>query len=106
MYLRSDDVARLPPPPPIPCLHCLLPQALVVSLGFDTLGTDPEIVPGAGMALTPQDFGHMGASFRAFAHTHALPLLYIQEGGYDLEGISQAAAYMFAVKDVPVAGSA
>ena len=28
-----------------------------------------------------------------------------RDGGYDLEGISQAAAYMFAVKDVPVAGS-
>ncbi len=75
------------------------PQALVVSLGFDTLGTDPEIVPGAGMALAPPDFAAMGALFRGAAAAVGMPLLYIQEGGYDLEGIGQAAGYMFGVRD-------
>ncbi len=70
-------------------------QAVVVSLGFDTLVTDPEIVPGAGMALVPSDFAEMGAMFR----TLSLPVLFIQEGGYDLDGIGHAAAYLFGVRE-------
>jgi acetoin utilization deacetylase AcuC-like enzyme len=68
-------------------------QALVVSLGFDTLGTDPEIVPGAGMALTPADFGAMGSMFRALP----CPVLYLQEGGYDLVGIAAASKHLYGV---------
>lgn len=67
----------------------------MVSVGFDTLGTDPEVAPGAGMALRPADFADMGAMFRGAAAAAGMPLLYVQEGGYDLDGVAHAARHMF-----------
>ncbi len=78
-----------------PGTHPVPSQAIAVTVGFDTLVTDPEIVPGAGMALVPSDFKEMGAMFRALG----LPLLFIQEGGYDLGGVGPSAAYLFGVRE-------
>jgi acetoin utilization deacetylase AcuC-like enzyme len=56
-------------------------QAVVVSMGFDTLGGDREASDGAGMNLAPADFTEMGRMFTCLP----IPVLYIQEGGYYLE---------------------
>jgi acetoin utilization deacetylase AcuC-like enzyme len=56
-------------------------QAVVVSMGFDTLGGDREASDGAGMNLSPENFTDMGRMFTDLP----LPVLYIQEGGYHLE---------------------
>ncbi len=74
---------------------CVCVQAVVVSIGYDTLGTDPEVTPGAGMALAPPDFKEMGEMLRGLR----LPLLYIQEGGYDMDGLGVAATHLFAVAE-------
>ena len=71
-------------------------SALVVSLGFDTLATDPEAGKrdGVGLALTPDDFIAMGAVLGS-----ACPrVLIVQEGGYDLseDGVARAAAALVA----------
>ena len=69
-------------------------------MGFDTLSTDPEVAPGAGMALTPPDFAEMGAMLRGAAASAGMPLLYVQEGGYDLGGVAAAARHMFGAGDL------
>eukprot|EP01062_Namystynia_karyoxenos_P000086 TRINITY_DN1001_c0_g2_i1.p1 TRINITY_DN1001_c0_g2~~TRINITY_DN1001_c0_g2_i1.p1 ORF type:complete len:410 (+),score=117.18 TRINITY_DN1001_c0_g2_i1:88-1230(+) len=63
-------------------------RALVVSLGFDTLATDPESTkrPNSGLGLEPRDFAAMGRMLRATG----VPLLIVQEGGYDLSHIPAA----------------
>lgn len=64
-------------------------DALVVSLGFDTLATDPEAGKrGGNLGLTARDFGAMG---RVLAERGPERLVVVQEGGYDLEGIPDAA---------------
>lgn len=63
--------------------------ALVVSLGYDTLRTDPEAGKRAGMGLglEPEDFRPMG-----MALARACPkVLVVQEGGYDLPNLQRAA---------------
>jgi len=64
-------------------------DALVISLGFDTLASDPESGKrGTEFGLTVKDFESMG---RLLAST-GKRLLFVQEGGYDLENVPKAAA--------------
>lgn len=60
-------------------------DVLVVSLGYDTLGSDPEAGKraGVGLSLQASDFYAMSS---LLART-GLPLLIVQEGGYDLDQI-------------------
>eukprot|EP00746_Dinoflagellata_sp_MGD_P031973 gnl/MRDRNA2_/MRDRNA2_176090_c0_seq1.p1 gnl/MRDRNA2_/MRDRNA2_176090_c0~~gnl/MRDRNA2_/MRDRNA2_176090_c0_seq1.p1 ORF type:complete len:377 (-),score=39.86 gnl/MRDRNA2_/MRDRNA2_176090_c0_seq1:30-1160(-) len=64
-------------------------DVLIVSLGYDTLGTDPEATKraGSGLALTTFDFREMAACLAA----QGIPILVVQEGGYDLQHIPLAA---------------
>lgn len=68
------------------CLDAALahrPAVLIVSLGFDALASDPA----QGLQLTAGAFGTMGDVLGRLN----LPVLLIQEGGYDLANLEQAA---------------
>jgi len=74
-------------------------DALVVSLGYDTLGSDPESWKrvGSGLSLNVQDFRHMG---RMLAQK-GLPVLVVQEGGYDMVRIPDACSeFVHGMSDV------
>lgn len=61
-------------------------QAIVVSLGVDTLAADPETAPLAGFQLHPADYARMGEIIRAAG----LPTLWVQEGGYKMDQLAEA----------------
>lgn len=60
------------------------PATLVVSLGFDALASDPA----NGLCVTQEGFGKVGRLLAGVA----LPVLLVQEGGYDLKNLQYAAA--------------
>ena len=63
-------------------------SVLVVSLGYDTLGSDPEAGKrGGGLGLEPADYHAMGTMLAGACGK----VLIVQEGGYDLGGIRSAA---------------
>lgn len=68
------------------CLDAALahrPAALVISLGFDALASDPA----RGLQLTADAFGTIGNRLGRLD----LPVLLVQEGGYDLATLEQVA---------------
>jgi len=58
------------------------PDALIVSLGFDTLAGDPH----GGMRLAPESFRPIGRSLAGLRR----PILLVQEGGYCIEALPTA----------------
>jgi acetoin utilization deacetylase AcuC-like enzyme len=60
-------------------------DVVIVSLGFDALASDPltHDDDGGGFELTPANFYNMGKMFGSMNQQ----LLFIQEGGYDIENI-------------------
>jgi acetoin utilization deacetylase AcuC-like enzyme len=73
------------------------PATVVVSLGFDTLGTDPI----GTFRLQPEDFEPMGRRIAQLGR----PLLVVQEGGYDVPRLGQCALAFFAGLGLPGAGA-
>ena len=67
-------------------------DCLVLSLGYDTLEGDPDARAGHRLALTPADFGRM----RGVLRETGLPICAVQEGGYHLEAIPDAAEAFWA----------
>ncbi len=63
-------------------VETVAPDALIVSLGFDTLAGDPH----GGLGLTPADFRPIGRSLAALGR----PILLVQEGGYLLGALGPA----------------
>lgn len=61
-------------------------DAMVISLGLDTLVDDPVAVVGAGFALQLDDYKHIGAALRSVE----LPAVFVQEGGYDISRVGTA----------------
>ena len=61
-------------------------DALVVSLGVDTLVRDPVAVPGAGFCLELDHYTHIGSTLRECG----LPAVFVQEGGYDMSRLGCA----------------
>ena len=61
-------------------------NALVVCLGLDTLGDDPDASLLAGCNLKVADFKTMGEVLKGLD----VPILITQEGGYKLEEVAQA----------------
>lgn len=59
--------------------------AVVVSLGFDTVGGDR--IQDIRIALRPEDYRPMGAAIAGLG----LPVVVVLEGGYDLETLAQCA---------------
>jgi acetoin utilization deacetylase AcuC-like enzyme len=66
--------------------------AMVVSMGLDTLEGDPCAVRRAGFKLSGNDYLEMG---KTIGH-NKIPTLFIQEGGYKMDKIAQAAADVLA----------
>ena len=66
-YQRALDWA-------LAAVDAVAPDALIVSLGFDTLAGDPH----GGMRLSPDAFRPIGRSLAALGR----PILLVQEGGY------------------------
>lgn len=76
-------------------------QALVVSLGLDTLAGDPCAIRRAGFQLKGDDYKAMGQMIGAATAKAAsrlklssLPCVVIQEGGYKMDDVPAAAADM------------
>ena len=98
-FLPTDTAWAIPVPPGAtwdvyaPLLQAALERrsaacdVLVVSLGFDTLAADPDAREGHQLALVPADFARM----RQLLRETGLPLVAVQEGGYSLAQIPDAA---------------
>jgi acetoin utilization deacetylase AcuC-like enzyme len=65
-------------------------EVVVVSLGLDPLRGDPVQSPEAGLQLDPDDYVHMGRLLDSLQ----LPLLFVQEGGYELDKVPIAAQHL------------
>ncbi|KAL7580924.1 hypothetical protein ACA910_005743 [Epithemia clementina (nom. ined.)] len=66
-------------------------EVLLVSLGLDTHDNDPVCIRRAGFGLKGDDFVAMGAMIAEMAPQNA-PVVFLQEGGYNLEKVAQAAS--------------
>ena len=64
-------------------------EALIISLGLDTLADDPCAIRRAGFKLFGTDYLEMG---RTIGRECKIPSVVIQEGGYLMEKVPQAAA--------------
>lgn len=64
-------------------------QAVVVSMGLDTLDGDPCAIRGAGFCLVGNDYAELGCTMSRWLKE--LPVLIIQEGGYRMDAIGEAA---------------
>jgi acetoin utilization deacetylase AcuC-like enzyme len=67
-------------------------DVLVLSLGYDTLRADPEAFNHSALGLTPPDFGEMAKLVCGTGRAVAV----IQEGGYKMDEIPEAAAHFWA----------
>jgi acetoin utilization deacetylase AcuC-like enzyme len=65
-------------------------HALVVSMGLDTYDKDPCAIQRAGFCLQSADYSEMGRTIGAAVPT--LPTVFLQEGGYRMDKIGEAAA--------------
>jgi acetoin utilization deacetylase AcuC-like enzyme len=63
-------------------------EALVVSLGVDTLRDDPVALPACRFSLDPSDYKEMGRML--LYEDLCLPTVVIQEGGYKLDDVPLA----------------
>ena len=64
-------------------------EALVLSLGLDTLNGDPCAIRRAGFKLFGDDYLEMG---RLIGDNCKIPTIVVQEGGYRMDQVPKAAA--------------
>jgi len=64
-------------------------QALIVSMGLDTLDKDPCANRRAGFCLAGDDYVELGKTVGQAVR--GLPAIIVQEGGYHMEKVGQAA---------------
>ncbi|MGC8485742.1 MAG: histone deacetylase family protein [Candidatus Baltobacteraceae bacterium] len=79
----------------------LRPEAIVVSAGFDYVRGDPV----GDLGVERHAAGSLACIFAQLAGTLGAPLLYVLEGGYDIENIVGSIAEIAAVHDRGAAGS-
>lgn len=65
------------------------PATAVVSLGLDTHADDPCAIRQAGFGLRGADYARMGRTLATALH--AIPTVFVQEGGYRMDTIGAAA---------------
>lgn len=65
-------------------------EAIVFSLGLDTHDGDPCTIRRAGFSLSGTDYRKMGELIGA--ELNYLPVLFIQEGGYRMDKVAEAAS--------------
>lgn len=66
-------------------------KALVVSMGLDTLDSDPVTLQRAGFHLKGSDYVEMGKLIGSKLDQN-VPCMFVQEGGYEMEKLGMAAA--------------
>lgn len=81
-YLEAVDSA-------IGIISATKSRFLIVSLGFDTLQTDPAAQVEGGLGLTIENFYQIGSKIGSLVNND-IKILVIQEGGYDLDSIPRA----------------
>jgi acetoin utilization deacetylase AcuC-like enzyme len=64
---------------------------LIVSLGLDTHLGDPCAIRRAGFGLAGDDYRKMGTLMAEKIQNH-IPTVFVQEGGYRMDKIADAAA--------------
>lgn len=82
---EADFFARLEEA--LTAIRLYQPDALVLTLGFDIYHNDPQ----AKVSVSSQGFARLGDQVRLAA----LPTLVVQEGGYDLEALTENARQFF-----------
>lgn len=71
------------------------PDALVISLGLDTLLGDPVAYPTAALELKVDDFKEMGKIVFEDSRLAHIPTVVVQEGGYKLDDVPHAVKNFF-----------
>lgn len=66
-------------------------EAVAISMGLDTHEGDPCAIRRAGFRLKGKDYWEMGLSI-AKALSEQLPVVFIQEGGYRMDAVGEAAS--------------
>lgn len=66
-------------------------QAVILSLGLDTLNQDPCAIRRAGFLLEGEDYREMGTLMGSHIE-RSIPVVVIQEGGYRMDKIGEAAS--------------
>mmetsp|Transcript_4286 Transcript_4286/g.9575 ORF Transcript_4286/g.9575 Transcript_4286/m.9575 type:complete len:424 (+) Transcript_4286:104-1375(+) len=67
-------------------------SGLVISLGLDTYEGDSVAVNRAGFKLSGNDYHEMGLCMGQFMKGRNVPTVFVQEGGYKMDVVGQAAA--------------
>jgi acetoin utilization deacetylase AcuC-like enzyme len=67
------------------------PEVLLIALGIDTLNTDPDASKLYGCGLEPKDFAVISSLIKN--NLPKIPIIISQEGGYDLDNISDSVEY-------------
>lgn len=67
-------------------------SGLVVSMGLDTYEGDSVAVSKGGFKLKRNDYVELGKSIRSFMKDRFIPTVFVQEGGYKMDVVGQAAA--------------
>lgn len=86
----------------VEAVHKFNPDAMVVSLGVDTLRGDPVALPTTRCALAPEDYAEMGKVLLADPRLVHLPTLVVQEGGYKLDEVHLAVAAFLSAAEFKV----
>ncbi len=91
----------------VPVLHAFEPELVLVSAGFDAHAHDPL----GGFRMTPAGFANLARLIGGVAERHAGGrLVYVTEGGYDLDGLTASLNAVLRVlagddaTDTPVTG--
>ena len=84
----------------VPVLEAFAPDLVLVSAGFDAHQSDPL----GGFRMTPDGFANLARLVQGVAARHAAGrLVYVTEGGYDIDGLTTS---LNAVLDVVAGGDA
>ena len=67
---------------------------LVISLGLDTHEGDSVAVNKGGFKLSGKDYYHIGKCMGAFFEGKIIPTVFVQEGGYKMDVVGEAAAHV------------
>ena len=69
-------------------------SGLVVSLGLDTYEGDSVAVNRGGFKLKGLDYFEIGKCMGTFLKGKNIPILFVQEGGYKMDVVGEAAAHV------------
>ena len=82
------------------------PRALVISLGLDTYAGDAVAVNRGGFQLSGDDYFKMGVYIGKCMMDKNVPCVFVQEGGYKMDVVGDAAADVVGGYAIAVSGNA